>query len=102
MISGKRLLDRIRRHDLDAFDHHPVGRFAHLARAVSGHGRITDLFEHVVALDQFSERRVLMIETWNRRETDKNCDPAESGSELRAMEITPRSCECSLNSALIL
>ncbi len=70
-LRGTRLLDRIRRHDLDAFDYHPLGRFAHFARAASVYRRVTDLFEHVVAFDQFSERRVLMIETRNMRETDE-------------------------------
>ena len=28
----------------------------------SGHRRVTDFFQHILAFDQFAERRVLMIE----------------------------------------
>src|SRR5439155_16135449 len=65
------LLDRISWHDLDAFDHHPLGRFAVLARAASGHRHITDFSQHVIAFDQLTERGVLMIQTRNARETDE-------------------------------
>src|SRR4030095_12437885 len=54
-----------------AFDHHPLGRLARLARVVSRDRSITDFFEDIGAFNQFSERRVLMIETRNRCETNK-------------------------------
>jgi len=66
-LRGKRLLDRIRRHDLDALDHDALGRLAHFASAVSCYRRLANLIQNIVAFAQLSERRVLVIESRDRR-----------------------------------
>src|SRR5207302_2503328 len=50
-------LHRICRYDVDLLDRHSCGRLAHFAHAVSRHQCVADFLEHVIALNQFSERR---------------------------------------------
>src|SRR2546426_11845307 len=71
MIFVVELFHGIRRHDLDALDHHTFGRLAVFAPAVSRHWSVADFFQDIVAFDQFTESRVLPIEPRNRRETDE-------------------------------
>src|SRR5712672_560760 len=65
------LLHRIRRNNLDAFDDDPFRRLTHLSAAVSAYLGRANILEHVVAFDQFAERRVLMVQASNRRQADK-------------------------------
>ena len=60
------LFDRTSRHDVDLVDHDALSRLTHFAHAVLGHGRITDFSQHIIAFNQFAERRVLMIEPVHR------------------------------------
>src|SRR5439155_7595881 len=70
-VSFTRLLHRIRRHDLHAFDYNALRRLAHFALCISLGRCVTDLVEHIVAFDQFTERRVLPIKPPNGREADE-------------------------------
>src|ERR1700720_1981596 len=65
------LLHRIRRHDFHAFDHHALRRLAHFALCISLDWGVADFVEHIIAFDQFAERRVLPIKPPNRRKTDE-------------------------------
>jgi len=56
-------------HDLDALDHDPFRRLAHLACAVTRDLNIADFFQNIGALDQLTERRVLPIEPRDGPET---------------------------------
>jgi len=63
------LLHRVARHDLDALDHDPFRRLAHLACTVSRDWNVADFFQDIGALDQPTERGVLPIEPGDGRET---------------------------------
>src|SRR5216684_5446561 len=64
-------LHGIRRHDFDALDHDAFGRFARFAHAVFYHRSVTDFLQHIVAFNEFAERRVLMVEPAYRGEADE-------------------------------
>ena len=66
--------DRISRNDLDAFDTLDAALSACCFLAAcrsSVTWRITEFCQHVIALNQFPERRVLMIEMRYAREADE-------------------------------
>src|SRR6267143_959794 len=65
------LLYRLRWHNLHTFDHYALCRLALLASAIFGDRRVANFLEHIVALYQFTKRRVLMIEPMHWCETDK-------------------------------
>src|SRR5215467_8877185 len=53
------LFHRVGRCDPNALDHDALRRLAHFTDVVFRHWRIADLFEDILALDQFAERGVL-------------------------------------------
>src|SRR5438874_10257033 len=65
------LLAGIRGDDVDLLDHDPLGWFTVFAHAVSSYWSVADLSEHLIAFDQLTEGRVLMIESWHWRETNE-------------------------------
>src|SRR5438034_11500813 len=60
-----------RRDDVDLRDHHALDWFAHCAVGPFNRLRVADLFQNIVTFDQFAERRVLMIEPVDWRETNE-------------------------------
>src|SRR5215475_14282996 len=64
-------LYRRRRHNFDAVDHDTFGRLAWFAHVIFDDRDVTDFLQHIIAFDQFAERRVLMVESVYGCETDE-------------------------------